>query len=61
MAKNEVPIKVTLEIQGQHYGLVLTHDMSGLAMNREVAFKAGTEVGMLVSRTIIQHFIPEHP
>lgn len=57
---NEVPIKVTLEVQGQKYGVILTHDMSGVAMDKEVAFKAAYEVSTLVSRTLIQHFLPDH-
>jgi hypothetical protein len=59
MAKNEVPIKVNIEIQGKKYGAILTHDMDGLSFSPEPALKAGTEVGRLVSRTIFQHFVPE--
>jgi hypothetical protein len=56
MSKREVPVKVTLDIGGQKYGMVLTHDLSGAGFGADPTPKFAAEVGHMVAMTIKDHF-----
>ena len=59
MSNSEVPIKISIEIQGQKYGLIVTQDMRGLALSPEPALRAANDIATLVANTVYKHFAPE--
>jgi hypothetical protein len=56
MSKREVPVKIFVEIEGQRYGVILTHDLSGAGFGAGPTPKFAAEVGHMVAMTIKDHF-----